>query len=68
MVSHQHLGIFCPFSGSCPIYRGEEKVENTPDYLLKNIFCNGGRKCWKNCKQYRLLKGDEDFLSSKYSN
>lgn len=55
-----NTGQRCPFAQQCPVYSGEVQIENTSLYLIKNVFCNRGKKGWYNCNRYQIvISGDE---------
>ena len=64
MVSQQNLGRLCPYSKSCPVFRGETVVENISSFLIKNVFCNRGNKGWKNCERFRIQEAGGDVPDS----
>ncbi len=47
-----NLGNRCRFADSCPIFKGELKVSETPLPIHRNVFCNRGMKGWKNCERF----------------
>lgn len=48
----KNLGNRCQYADICPVFKGEEKVSETPLSIYRNVFCNRGVKGWKNCKKY----------------
>jgi len=54
-----NLGNRCKFAKDCPIFKGEEKVIDTPLPVFRNVFCNRGIKGWTNCNRYNKLTEEE---------
>jgi hypothetical protein len=50
-----NLGLRCRYAEECPVYEGRTVVKEMPLHLLRNVFCNRGKKGWKNCARYNLL-------------
>lgn len=42
----------CMFTDKCPIYQGTEKMNDSPLFVIKNVFCHRGSKGWKNCERH----------------
>jgi hypothetical protein len=59
MITQLNLGTLCPYASNCQVYSGEEKVEGSPVFLIKNVFCNRGGRGWKNCKWFKTMKDEE---------
>jgi len=53
---NRYLGKRCHYANECPVYKGEVNELETPDFLIKNVFCNRGIKGWKNCKRFKHRK------------
>jgi len=51
-----NLGMRCGYAEECPVYRGETEVKDISLHLLRNVFCNRGKKGWSNCSRYTLLE------------
>ena len=51
-----NLGLRCGYAEECPVYLGKTEVKEMPLHLLRNVFCNRGKKGWKNCSRYNLLE------------
>lgn len=50
--------IKCQYSESCPIFMGNEAVENPPLPIYKNVFCLRGSRGWKNCLKFSEFQSD----------
>ncbi len=50
-----NLGNRCHFAETCPLYKGEQKFNDVPLPIFRNVFCNRGLKGWKNCNRYNEL-------------
>ncbi len=51
-----NLGLKCKYAGECPVFKGTLKVKEHPLFLLRNVFCNRGRKGWQNCTRFNMLE------------
>jgi len=51
-----NLGLRCGYAEECPVYAGRTEVNQMPLHLLRNVFCNRGKKGWKNCARHNLLE------------
>lgn len=49
----------CKYVKTCSVYLGEEKVNETPLDVYKNVFCNRGFKGWNNCKHFIKYDSEE---------
>jgi len=55
-----NIGRLCPFAKECPVYHGRIQVEDISLHLIKNVFCNRGKRGWMNCNRYRIaIIGDD---------
>lgn len=59
-----YLGKRCRFADECPVYQGKVNGLDSPQFLIKNVFCNRGIKGWKNCKRFNLLEQDKKVTES----
>jgi hypothetical protein len=51
-----NLGRLCQYAGDCPIYNDKNPRIDKPIFLIRNVFCNRGRKGWENCKRFELMQ------------
>lgn len=42
----------CQFAKTCPVYKGQTSINETPLPVYKNVFCYRGIKGWNNCDQF----------------
>ncbi len=42
----------CPYTKSCPVYKGSGDTGGVPLVIYRNVFCLRGLKGWNNCKEY----------------
>jgi len=54
-----NLGSRCVYAKQCPVYNGSTEVKDMPLYLVRNVFCNTGKKGWVNCARFNLLEAGE---------
>ncbi len=47
-----HLGKLCKYAGECTVYQDENKEIEKPIFLVRNVFCNRGKKGWYNCHRF----------------
>ena len=47
-----HLGKLCKYAGECTVYQDENNEIKKPIFLVRNVFCNRGKKGWYNCKRF----------------
>lgn len=46
----------CCYAEECKLFKGEEKISETPLLIFRNVFCYRGMKGWKNCKKFNELE------------
>lgn len=54
-----NLGLRCKYAEECPVFSGQTAIDNMPLHLVRNVFCNRGRKGWVNCSRYKMLEKNE---------
>lgn len=47
-----HLGKLCKYAKECTVYQNENDEIKKPIFLVRNVFCNRGKKGWFNCKRF----------------
>ena len=54
-----HLGKLCKYAGECNVYQDENNEIEKPVFLVRNVFCNRGKKGWYNCKRFLAYEKGE---------
>lgn len=63
-MEQQYLGKLCPYSKTCPVYRGTLVVDRISPFLIKNVFCNRGQKGWYNCERFKMKEEGMEIPST----
>jgi hypothetical protein len=59
-----HLGKLCKYAGECTVYQDENNEIKKPIFLVRNVFCNRGKKGWYNCKRFLAYEDGETVPDS----
>ena len=50
----------CKYADECPVYNNRIEGLETPIHILRNVFCNRGRRGWENCVRYQLYESKQE--------
>jgi len=59
-----HLGKLCKYAGECTVYQDENKEIEKPIFLVRNVFCNRGKKGWYNCQRFLAYEEGKEVPES----
>lgn len=59
-----HLGKLCKYAKECTVYQDENDELEKPIFLVRNVFCNRGKKGWYNCKRFLAYEEGETVTDS----
>lgn len=50
----------CKYADKCPVFNNEIEGLKSPIHIIRNVFCNRGRKGWENCVRYQLEESNQE--------
>lgn len=59
-----NYGRLCPYAGDCPVYKNMIKEIDTPIHIIRNVFCNRGKRGWENCVRYQLTESGKEVTET----
>jgi len=59
-----HLGKLCKYAKECTVYQDENKEIEKPIFLVRNVFCNRGKKGWYNCQRFLAYEEGKEVPDS----
>jgi len=59
-----HLGKLCKYAGECTVYQDENREIEKPLFLVRNVFCNRGKKGWYNCQRFLAYEEGKEVPES----